>query len=121
MFQQLYEWIQNISVYLLLMAAVLHAIPGKDYGKYVRFFSGLILILMIGSPVLKLTGMLDRFQTLYRGNEYEMNRRQIREAEEFYKESGLEDFLEEETDNADAESTGNDNISINVGEIEIGH
>ena len=58
MLQQLYGWIQNIAVYLIVAAAVMHAIPGKDYGKYVRFFSGLVLILLLFTPVLNLTGMV---------------------------------------------------------------
>ena len=61
MLQQLYGWIQNIAVYLIVAAAVMHAIPGKDYGKYVRFFSGLVLILLLFTPVLNLTGMVERF------------------------------------------------------------
>lgn len=40
MFRQLYDWIQNIAVYLILVSAVMHAIPGKDYEKYIRFFRG---------------------------------------------------------------------------------
>ena len=54
MLEEIYRWIQNISVYLIVMAAVMHAIPGKDYGKYIRFFSGLVLILMLSSPLLRL-------------------------------------------------------------------
>ena len=67
MLEEIYGWIQNISVYLIVMAAVMHAIPGKDYGKYIRFFSGLVLILLLSTPLLKLAGMEGTFRTLYRG------------------------------------------------------
>lgn len=56
MFDYLYEWIQNIAFYLVLVTAVLHAVPDKAYKKYVRFFTGLVLILMIITPVLRLFG-----------------------------------------------------------------
>ena len=56
MFDYLYEWIQNIAFYLVLVTAVLHAVPNKAYKKYVRFFTGLVLILMIITPVLRLFG-----------------------------------------------------------------
>ena len=56
MLEEIYSWIQNISVYLIVTAAVMHAIPGKEYEKYVRFFSGLVLILLLFTPLLKLTG-----------------------------------------------------------------
>ena len=74
MLQQLYGWIQNIAVYLIVAAAVMHAIPGKDYGKYVRFFSGLVLILLLFTPVMSLTGMSGRFQELYQSGLYEMEK-----------------------------------------------
>ena len=31
MFRQLYDWIQNIAVYLIVVSAVMHAVPGKPY------------------------------------------------------------------------------------------
>lgn len=65
------EWIQNISVFLIVSAAVLHAVPGKEYKKYIRFFTGLILILLLAKPALELSGMAGRFETIYRENQYE--------------------------------------------------
>lgn len=94
MVEAIYEWIQNISIYLIVMAAVMHAIPGKDYGKYVRFFSGLVLILLLASPLMKLTGTADDFRALYRGKEYEMERKEIERAEEIYEQSGLSEFMD---------------------------
>src|SRR5699024_3905168 len=82
MFQQIYKWIQNITVYLIITAAVMHAVPGKDYGKYVRFFSGLILILLLATPLLNLTGMNEKFETLYRNNEYKLEKQEIESVEE---------------------------------------
>ena len=48
------EWIRDIAVFLIVSAAVLHAVPGKDYRKYIRFFTGLILILLLAEPILVL-------------------------------------------------------------------
>ena len=104
MLEWIYGWIQNISVYLIVMAAVMHAIPGKDYGKYIRFFSGLVLILMLSSPLLRLAGMEGTFRTLYKGKEYEMERREIERAEELYEQSGIFDFLG--TDPGEGTDTG---------------
>ena len=77
MFRQLYDWIQNIAVYLIVVSAVMHAVPGKEYEKYIRFFSGLILILLLFMPLMNLTGIADEFVSLYKSQEYEMNRREI--------------------------------------------
>lgn len=115
MFQQIYGWIQNITVYLIVTAAVMHAIPGKDYGKYIRFFSGLVLILLLATPILNLTGMQGRFETLYKSNEYELEKQEIERVEDLYKDSALSDYLRTEEGYGDRE-----NSRIEVGEIEIG-
>ena len=113
MLEEIYGWIQNISVYLIVMAAVMHAIPGKDYGKYIRFFSGLVLILMLSSPLLRLAVMEGTFRTLYKGKEYEMERREIERAEELYEQSGIFDFLG--TDPGEGTDTGERGMTDEAG------
>lgn len=54
------QWIQKIISMLLVMSAVLQVIPGKDYEKYIRFFCGLVLILLALSPVAALKGLESR-------------------------------------------------------------
>ena len=113
MLEEIYGWLQNISVYLIVMAAVMHAIPGKDYGKYIRFFSGLVLILMLSSPLLRLAGMEGTFRTLYKGKEYEMERREIERAEELYEQSGIFDLLG--TDPGEGTDTGERGMTHKAG------
>lgn len=128
MLEEIYGWIQNISVYLIVMAAVMHAIPGKDYGKYIRFFSGLVLILLLSTPLLKLAGVEDTFRTIYKSREYEMKRQEIERAEELYKQSDIFGFVgEDPTEGETAEDSnlpGKKGIQeegrIKVEDIEIG-
>lgn len=133
MFRQLYDWIQNIAVYLIVVSAVMHAVPGKEYEKYIRFFSGLILILLLFMPLMNLTGIADEFVRLYKSQEYEMNRREIENAEEMIRDADILDFVPEEyrgasssedagmeggsSGTAEAEESGD---RIEVGEIRIG-
>lgn len=133
MFRQLYDWIQNIAVYLIVVSAVMHAVPGKEYEKYIRFFSGLILILLLFMPLMNLTGIADEFVSLYKSQEYEMNRREIENAEEMIRDADILDFVPEEyrgasgsedagteggsSGTAEAEESGD---RIEVGEIRIG-
>ena len=65
MFDYLYEWIRNIAFYLVLVTALLHIVPESGYQKYIRFFTGLVLILLVLSPVLKLFGMEGQLRELY--------------------------------------------------------
>lgn len=78
MFDYLYEWLQNISFYLILVTAVLQAVPNQEYRKYIRFFTGLVLILMLLAPILDLFGSEVRISEIYEKSGYE---EQLREFE----------------------------------------
>ena len=122
MLEEIYSWIQNISVYLIVTAAVMHAIPGKEYEKYVRFFSGLVLILLLFTPLLKLTGKETDFQSAYRSNEYELDREAVKEAEEWFEDESFLEFLPEEYTGGQRAYDGEEGQegSIEVEEIRIG-
>lgn len=57
MLDYIYQWIENIAFYLVIVVAVMQMIPGESYKKYIRFFVGMILILMLAGPILKMFGM----------------------------------------------------------------
>ncbi len=59
----IYEWIENIAFYLVILVAVMRMIPNNHYQKYIRFFAGLILILMLVEPIFKLFDM-DAYQDI---------------------------------------------------------
>ena len=122
MLEEIYSWIQNISVYLIVTAAVMHAIPGKEYEKYVRFFSGLVLILLLFTPLLKLTGKETDFQSAYQSNEYELDREAVKEAEEWFEDESFLEFLPEEYTGGQRAYDGEEGQegSIEVEEIRIG-
>lgn len=57
MLDYIYEWIENIAFYMVIVVAAMQMIPGDSYKKYIRFFAGMILILMLTGPILKIFGM----------------------------------------------------------------
>ena len=122
MLEEIYSWIQNISVYLIVTAAVMHAIPGKEYEKYVRFFSGLVLILLLFTPLLKLTAKETDFQSAYRNNEDELDREAVKEAEEWFEDESFLEFLPEEYTGGQRAYDGEEGQEggIEVEEIRIG-
>ena len=87
MLEEIYGWIQNISIYLIVTAAVMHAVPGKEYEKYV---------LLLFTPLLRLTGREESFQNIYQSNEYELEKKAIEEAQEWFKDESFLEFLPEE-------------------------
>ena len=47
MIQLVYRWMQNLAVYMILVTAFLQALPENSYRKYVRFFCGLLLTVLL--------------------------------------------------------------------------
>lgn len=107
MFEYLYGWLRNISYYLILMTAVTYILPSNSYRKYIRFFTGLVLILMLITPVMNLFGINLKVEDI---SEYEKN---------------LPDFVEriEEFDHrncTDQENIYHQEIQIEVEDVVIG-
>ncbi len=101
MFDYLYEWTQDLAFYMVLITVVVQALPASDYKKYIRFFTGMVLILMVLTPVSKLFGMDGQVSNFYKSREY------ARKIEEIEKET--QEILEKIEDQED----------IGVEEIEI--
>ncbi len=47
------EWVCDIAVYLILITIILQVIP-KRFRKYINFFTGVLLIILVISPVTEL-------------------------------------------------------------------
>jgi len=95
MFDYLYEWMQNIAFYLILMTAAIQVIPDNSYKKYIRFFTGLILMVLLLSPVLKLFKVEQAFNNIYDKKAYEQEMKEIEQATEYLQEME-EEYLEQQ-------------------------
>ena len=122
MFEYLYEWIRNIAYYMVLITAVMQIIPNHDYKKYIRFFTGMVLILLLMTPVLKLFGMEQQFSSLYEGNKYEEEIKKIENATQYLEEIDIADYFPQEySEKNKAEQTEETKTSgIDVEEVQIG-
>ncbi len=93
MIEAIYTWMKNIVFFLVIITAVLEVLPGTAYQKYIRFFTGLVLMMLLLTPVLSLSGAGEVFTELYHGYEYEQYRRELEEQEEYFQDLDLLDFL----------------------------
>ncbi|WP_394525366.1 stage III sporulation protein AF [Lacrimispora sp. JR3] len=49
--EQLFDWIRSITYYLIFITVVTNLLPNKKYEKYIRFFAGMVLILLVLKPI----------------------------------------------------------------------
>ncbi|CUX43234.1 stage III sporulation protein AF [Clostridium sp. C105KSO13] len=122
MLDYLYEWIQTLAFFLVIVTAVLQVIPGTGYKKYVQFFSGMVMILLMLTPVLKLVGMENHFYELYHSKEYELSKDEIEEQQKYFEDQDIMDFLPDEYQNDAGEDNESKGASdeIKVEGIQIG-
>ena len=123
MFDYLYKWMQNIACYMVLITAFLQMMPNQEYKKYIRFFTGLILIVLLVTPIMKIFGIEERFSEIYKGKEYESTVREIESSTEYLKDIDISgyfpDELKEDTEK-DSTQKEEESESIDVGEVQIG-
>lgn len=65
MAQEVYQWARNLAVYYIVLTALMHIMPDSQYGRYVRSFMGLLLILIVASPLLDLLHLEERMDDLF--------------------------------------------------------
>lgn len=124
MFEYLYEWIRNIAYYMVLVTAVMQIIPNHDYKKYIRFFTGMVLILLLMTPVLKLFGMEQKFSELYEGKKYEEEIKEIEDSTQYLEELDIADYFPKEYSEKqeDMADQADENVTSDIGveEVQIG-
>lgn len=61
------KWLQNLAYYLIFTTVIVQIIPDNEYKKYIKFFCGLVLVLMLINPLVRLTegGYTDKAERLY--------------------------------------------------------
>lgn len=119
MFDYIYQWIRNLAFYLVLATAVLQVIPGSDYKKYIRFFTGLVLVIMMMTPVLKLFGMEDSLKDYYNYAEYRWKIEEMENAAKYLEGIDSAEYLGN-IGSADNNDEKDEDGKIDVEEIEIG-
>lgn len=47
----LFGWMKSLIIYLILSGLVVNLAPGSNYKKYISFFTGLIVIIILAEPI----------------------------------------------------------------------
>jgi len=82
----IFEWIRNIVIYVVLNTIIMNLLGNSSYKKYVSIVSGMILVLIVITPVIKLLQLEPNFNFFFKSNdfaieasEFEMELRQMEE------------------------------------------
>lgn len=70
-----YNWIKGIAFYLIIVLAIQNVLPDNKYKKYIKMFTGMILVLLIISPITNLFNYTDKIANVYQSKlvEQEVN------------------------------------------------
>lgn len=96
MLDWLYEWIKNIAFYMIIVSVIFKVLPGNGYQKYIQFFSGIVLILLVFLPIVRVLGKEQTIKDLYEGYSYEQKKEEIEMMEKYFTDTDILDFLPEE-------------------------
>ena len=79
--QEFYSWIRNITCYVIFVMVVVNLLPSKKYEQYLKFFFGMVFLLLVIQPFTRGLRVEDRiayyFQTFTLQNEAEDLRKEI--------------------------------------------
>lgn len=51
--EMIYSWVKNIVIYIILITVVMNLLGKSSYKKYIGIFTGMILVMLVVSPLIK--------------------------------------------------------------------
>ena len=97
-----FGWLQDIAFYTLLMEVVLHVLPEQEQKKYLQFFMGIVLIILMISPALSAAGLDRQLDESYVRQTYDQELQEFQERQKAIEEE-YERRLEERVEEAAGE------------------
>ena len=99
----LFGWVQDIAFYTLLMVVVLHVLPEKSQRKYLQFFMGIVLMILVISPFLSALGLERQLDETYARQTYDQELQEFLERQKVIEEE-YQRHVEEKLDEAREEA-----------------
>lgn len=66
----IYTWIRNIVVYMILNTIIMNLLGNKSYKKYISIVSGMILVLIVVSPLMNYMELEDNLDYFLQANDF---------------------------------------------------
>lgn len=68
--EEVFNWIKNIVIYMIINTVIMNLLGNKSYKKYVSIVSGMILVLIVVSPLVKLMKLEDKMNYFLQYNNF---------------------------------------------------
>ncbi|HHV09066.1 MAG TPA: stage III sporulation protein AF [Clostridiales bacterium] len=68
--EELYSWIRNIVIYMIMNTIVMNLLGNKSYKKYISIVSGMILVLIVITPVLRVIKLDESLDYFFNSNNF---------------------------------------------------
>lgn len=68
--EEIYSWIRNIVIYMIINTIIMNLLGNKSYKKYVSIVSGMILVLIVVSPLIKLMKLDANLDYFFEANDF---------------------------------------------------
>lgn len=98
------NWVKPIIYFSIFITVMLQLLPGEKYTKYIRFFAGLLMIVLVMRPVLNLFGEGDFSEKIFNESFYQeqsaeidLDIEEMEEQSQAYYEKLIEESLMEES------------------------
>lgn len=105
------DWIVNLALFSLFSSMIARILPGKSYAPYIQIFCGILMILTLLQPILKLTGLENQIDFNLAEELYEIERNQmeshlirIEEEQKMEVEKRYQEYLEEQPDGVEEQN-----------------
>ena len=96
--EAIYSWIKCLAIFYILLTMLIHLVPTGKYQRYVRFFMGLLLMVMLITPMLsileKAKTLPESFSSLYQQEEKKRLTLDLENLQKSLLEKGVEELLE---------------------------
>jgi len=66
----IYDWVKNIVIYMILNTIIMNLLGNSSYKKYVSIVSGMILVLIVISPLINVMELDKKFDYLLLSNNF---------------------------------------------------
>ena len=96
--EAIYSWIKCLAIFYILLTMLIHLVPTGKYQRYVRFFMGLLLMVMLITPMLsileKAKTLPESFSSIYQQEEKKRLTLDMENLQKSLLEKGVEEQLE---------------------------